>query len=171
MFKFLYSNIDWALGLNLDKGDLSLAQMCFRAFLIYIVVICLTLINKRFIQITTPFDAILRFTIGSLIATAIIGGFNFFSALLIVAFLIFLNLFFAVLSFYISTFQHILFGKSFILFQNGKINWSEMRRHFITKQYLFAAIRKNANLKDLQQVDLIVLENDGEISVVSKDKG
>jgi uncharacterized membrane protein YcaP (DUF421 family) len=107
----------------------------------------LTIFNKRFIQISTPFDVILRVAIGSLASTAIIGGMNFLSALAIISFLVILNLVFAALSFYSNTLENILFGNSYILYKEGDIKWKEMKRNFITKKHLLATIAKKWKLK------------------------
>lgn len=170
MLESMYSGINWALGLSLDRGDLSLVQMCLRAFLVYIAGIFLTIVNRRFIKISTPFDAIIRFTIGSLVATAIIGGVNFFSTIIIIGFLTFLNLLFAALSFYSSTFESLVSGTSEVIFEDGKIKWASMKKNFITKKHLLATIRKNSSLTDFKQIDSLIFENDGEISVIPKNK-
>ena len=57
----IYSGLDFALGISATKAEqLSLLQVCLRAFVVYVVLIAyVRLGKKRFLGEATAFDAIL----------------------------------------------------------------------------------------------------------------
>ena len=59
-------------------------------------------------------------------------------------------------------------GKSELLIYNGKLQEHNLKKSEITLEELEAAVREHG-VKDIQHVDLAILEVDGNISVISDD--
>ncbi len=59
-------------------------------------------------------------------------------------------------------------GKSLLLIYKGELNQTNLKKSEITLEELEAAVREHG-VKDIQHVDLAILEVDGNISVISDD--
>lgn len=148
--------------------QLTIGHMVGRTIIIYIFGIVLVLFDKRFIGLKTSFDVLLQITVGSIFANIITGNSAFFISMAAVIFLVLINWILAALSYYNKTLERWLKGSRLLLVDNGTIIWKNMRSNFISQEDLFEAIRMNANLLHLEDVEKAYLENDGEISVTPK---
>jgi uncharacterized membrane protein YcaP (DUF421 family) len=163
----IYQHIDWLFGLS--QIHISLLNMVARALLIYVLgIIILNLINKRFIGEKTPFDIILIFLIGSSLANAVTGNSPYFPTLGMVFCIILVNWLLSLFSFYNQTAEKILKGVPVTLYKNGKLHWKAMRLYHFTHDDLISEVRKDSGLLTLDEVQEIILENSGEISVIPK---
>lgn len=159
--------IDLNALLGLSLTQLSLKHMLARAFFAYVFGIVVILLNRRFIVALSPVDIVVKLMIGTALAGAIVGVSPYFETLAMVAFLVFLNWLLSLLSFYNSFINRFFSGKKEILFKDSHIIKSALRSNFITEEALMHAVRKRG-LKTLDQVEVIFVESNGEISVIPK---
>ncbi|PKN03777.1 hypothetical protein CVU75_00470 [Candidatus Dependentiae bacterium HGW-Dependentiae-1] len=162
---FLHSFFDTVLGLSLIK--ITLAHMLARAFLAYAFGIMLTMLNRHFIVERSSFDIIVKLIIGTSLSGAMLGLSPYFETMAMLAFLVFLNWLLSLLSFQFTCVDIVLSGKKQVLFENNKINFTTMRRNFITERDLLRALREKG-IKTLEQAEFVYIENDGDISVIKK---
>ena len=143
--------------------------MIMRGLFGYIFGIILTLINKHFTVDRSPFDIILKLTMGSLLAGAIVGASPYLETLGVIAVLVFSNWFLSFFAFYFPFIDRILSGDAYILYKNNKIQWEEMKNHYITEHDLKRALRRYS-LNSLEDADKIFFEKNGIITVIPQKK-
>jgi len=167
MFDALYHSIEQTLGLGVE--ELLLMHMVSRVLMVYVAgIFILNVINKRFIGENTPFDIILRFIIGSSLANAIVGSSPFWPTLGMVFFIVLLNWFLSLLSFYSRFIEKILKSEPHNLFHQGKFMWKAMKKYHVTQEDILSEVRKDSGLASLDDVAGVILEGSGEFSVIPK---
>ncbi len=167
MFEKIYNLFDIVLGLDLPRAELTWLNMGARAIIIYIVGILIVRIGTERVQgKPTTFDIMLLLILGSVISRAINGDSPFFATIGASFVLIFTHYFFSIITFYSSNIGTLLKGRPIILVKNGKIQWYNMRRSFISENDLLSALRLKGRVITPDQVKLAVLERNGEISVI-----
>jgi uncharacterized membrane protein YcaP (DUF421 family) len=163
----LYSYFDYLLGLT--NNSITLWHMILRILIIYIFgILILTSLNRRFLAEKTPFDIILRFVIGSSLASAITGGAPYLPTLGMVLFIICVHWVLSLLSLYNKQIDVLIKGRAVLLFKDGKYQTKAMMKHHFTIEDIKSEIRKETGIADVAQVDQVILENSGEISVIPK---
>jgi uncharacterized membrane protein YcaP (DUF421 family) len=155
--------------LGLDQTTLTLWHMTYRAFIVYIFGIILIRVNRKFLGMYSVANFILYVTLGSLLASAIIGSSPFFETLGIIIALMFGNWLLTLLMFHFKIIEHIVKGAPDLLVRDGKIQWRTMHHHHITKEELLDALHRNAHTSNLELVKMAYFENSGAISFVFKD--
>jgi uncharacterized membrane protein YcaP (DUF421 family) len=164
----MYDFINSIFGLEIPSSALTLGNLIARAFLIYTGGMFLLRIQSQFMGINTPFNFMLHFILGSLLANAIVGEGPFFAITSMCLFIAFLNWFIAVLCFYFPQAERVFKGESETLVKDGKIVWSNMRKNLITKDELMESVHKHTQRTTLGHVKRAYFENSGEITVIEK---
>ena len=164
-----YEAISALFGLGLSSESLGVVHLITRITFIYFAGIILFRINRQFMSIVTPFNYILNFTLGSVLAEAVTGTVPFFSVLIMVLFIMFLNFLISCMNYVSKPFEKFIKGWEETLVLDGKIQWSEMRKNLVTKDELMESLHLQTNCDDLSQVHKAIFENSGRISFVLKD--
>ena len=151
--------------------NLTVLQMCFRGFVIF----CLTLLmlrisGRRSFGVKTPLDLIISVLLGSVLSRAVVGASPFmpvvFCALLIVT----LHRIFSWIIIKNKTFRHLLEGKKILLFENGKFLEKNMNKALVDEEDVKQKIRTQTFQNDLENIEKIYMERNGDISVVKQKK-
>lgn len=165
-----YEAISSLFGLGLSSESLGAIHLITRITLIYFAGIILFRINRQFMSIVTPFNYILNFTLGSVLAEAVTGTVPFFAVLLMVLFILCLNFVISCINYISKPFEKFIKGWEETLVLDGKILWPEMRKNLVTKDELMEALHLQTNHADLSRVHKAIFENSGRISFVLKEK-
>jgi uncharacterized membrane protein YcaP (DUF421 family) len=148
---------------------LRLGQIMARAAVVYISTLGIIRLGKsRLLAGSTPVDGILTFVAGALLGTAILGKAPLSSALVAYATLVAIHWAFTAIAYWSRTWGWLIKGEEHVLVSNGVINWRSMRRSHISEADLREEMRLNANVNDLEVVELAVKERSGSVSVVKK---
>lgn len=124
--------------------------------------------NRPLTQLNA-FDFIVNVAIGSTLATVMLNkDVVLADGLLTFAMLIALQLVISYLSRRSSAFNKVIKSQSVLLFYNGQFLNDEMKKHLLTKDELLQAIRLKG-VGDLAKVKAIILETNGNFSVIEKD--
>lgn len=133
------------------------------------LIILLRLAGKRTLTKMNAFDFIMTFTIGSTLATTITSddttiseGLTALSVIILVQYAI------AWLEVRSEWFQHLIKAQPSVLFYEGEFQDKTMRYERITKVEVLAAMRLGG-LSDPSQARLVLLETNGQLSVIPKD--
>lgn len=167
MMSKIYPYLDSWFGLSI-KGFLSLEHLIWRILVIYIFGILMMRLQRQFMAINTPFNYILNFTLGSILASSVTGEAPFLPILGMTVFIFAVNYIVALLSYISPRFEHLIKGDRDLLVKDGQIQWKGMRRNLITKEELMEAIHENSCHRDLARVSRAYFENDGHISIIEK---
>ena len=159
----------WQLfGLHLSTTELKLVHLTVRAFFVYICGMFLVRLQSEIMSIDTPFNFMLNFILGSLLANAIVGEGSYFHILGMCFFIALLNLLIAIACYYSRTLEAFFKGRATLIVKDGKIIWKHMRKNFITKDELMEAVRRDIHSESLDDVKRAYCENDGQITIVKK---
>lgn len=143
-----------------------------RAVAIYVLVIVLIrLSGKRAVGQFTPFDLVLLILLGNAVQNGINGGDNSLTGAAIMATsLIGLNYGVAWMTSRSARAERIVEGAPVVIARDGKLFEKVLRRELISFSDFEEALRMN-NVEDVSEVELALLETNGSISVVPKNRG
>ncbi|MEO6155649.1 MAG: YetF domain-containing protein [Thermomonas sp.] len=146
-------------------------QFVLRAVVIYVLVMVLMrLSGKRAVGQFTPFDLVLVILLGNAVQNGINGGDNSLTGAVIMAStLIALNYLVADLTMRFRSVEKLIEGEAVVLGRNGKVFKHVLRRELVSEHDFEKALRKN-NVEDIADCEVVLLETNGEISVVLKQK-
>lgn len=147
-------------------------QFVLRGVAIYLLVMLLVRVSgKRAVGQFTPFDLILLILIGNAVQNGINGGDNSLTGAAIMATtLVALNYVVAFLTSRSRAAEKVVEGVPVVLARDGRLFAQVLRRELISEADFREALRMN-NLDDVEDVALALLETNGNISVVPKDRG
>jgi uncharacterized membrane protein YcaP (DUF421 family) len=155
--------------LGVDPKNFTVWQICLRAFITYFfTVFIIKFGHKRFMASTTPFDTVLGFILGSVVSRAINGQAAFFPTLAGSLLLVLLHWSTGWLAMRSKFVARAFKGESHVLYQNGRLNEREMRRHLISKEEIEQYMRQTANIDQWEEMKSATLERSGEIGIVKK---
>jgi uncharacterized membrane protein YcaP (DUF421 family) len=148
--------------------DLSFSWWEFiaRGLIVYsFLLIALRLTGRRQRGDIAPSDLVLLLILSNAVQNAMNGGDNsVLGGLILAATLISAHYFMAFLTYRWRWLERIVDGTPQVLIKNGVVNKAVLEREFITHHDLDLALR-TANVKDILNVKLAVLENNGHITV------
>ena len=142
-----------------------------RAVVIYVLVMLLVrLSGKRAVGQFTPFDLVVVILLGNAVQNGINGGDNSLTGAVIMATtLIGLNYLVAMLTSRFRFIEKIVEGQRVPLARDGKVLERVLRRELISQHDFEEALRMN-NVDAVEDVETAMLETNGHISVVPKEK-
>lgn len=146
-------------------------QFVLRAVVVYVLVMVLMRMSgKRAVGQFTPFDLVLVILLGNAVQNGINGGDNSLTGAVIMATtLIGLNYAVAFVTVRNRTFERFVEGEPVVLARHGKVFKKVLRRELVSEDDFDKALRKNS-IEDVADAEVVLLENNGEISVVKKQK-
>ncbi len=156
--------VDWQelFGLSLPVTELIIRGTAIYWFLFLIF----RFIVRRDIGAVGIADLLLLVIVADASQNAMAGEYRSVSdGMVLVATLIFWNLLLDWLSYRFTAFRRFAVATSLCLVKNGRLNRRNMRREFITEDELWSKLRQ-ADVTELAEVKLVMLEGDGEITVV-----
>lgn len=144
-------------------------ELVIRTAVVYVFLIALLrLTGKRQVGQLAPIDLILLLVLSNAVQNAMTGGDNsLLGGLIAAAVLVGLNFGLSALTFRNRRFENMIEGHPEIIVHNGKVLQVAMTRTKLTHRELNAAIRE-AGCASIDDVKLAVLENTGDISVISR---
>ena len=142
-----------------------------RGVAVYVLVMVLIRVSgKRAVGQFTPFDLILLILIGNAVQNGINGGDNSLTGAAIMATtLVALNYLVAFVTSRSRAAEKVVEGVPVVLARDGRLFRSVLRRELVSEDDFREALRMNG-VEDVTGVQLALLETNGSISVVPKDK-
>lgn len=141
-----------------------------RAIAVYIfIIVAIRLFGKKELAQLSVIDLVFILLISNAVQNAMVGPDSSLEGGLIAALALFItNYGLKKLLFKDKNLSHLLQGEPMILIYNGIPNMQNCNKAEITLEELEAAVREHGS-RDIQHVDLAMLEVDGNISVISED--
>jgi Predicted membrane protein len=164
-----YESLKQVLGLGLEPKDLTFVQIALRGVIVFVVsLVMVRFANKRFLSKMTAFDAILGFILASMLARAINGSAAFFPTLGGGFVLVAVHWVIAELSFRSDKFGNLVKGRSQTLVKDGKPDRDAMSSTKISEKDLLEEARLNGQVTRIEDIQLAIVERNGEVSVIPK---
>jgi uncharacterized membrane protein YcaP (DUF421 family) len=154
--------------------DLSLAQECARAVLIFFYgLVMLRLSGRRTFAQMSAVDLVISIIVGSNLSRAMTGGVPFWGTLASVAVLVALHLALAHAVARSPRLSKLVEGSPVVLAENGKIREDARLRCKISMCDLDESLREHGldGLDDIARTRKLVLEPSGKISVIKAERG
>ena len=156
-----------------DLFELSMPwwEFVLRAVAVYVVLLALIrLSGKRTMGQFTPFDMLLIVLLGTAVQNSLIGeDVSLLGGLLLAAVLIALNWCVALVTSRSARAERLIEGVPVVIARNGKLFERVLRRELISTDDFEEALRMN-NVEDVSEVEIALLETNGSISVVPKQR-
>lgn len=158
------------LGPDGQPKELTLVQVCLRAFLIFIIGLALVRIgDRRSLAEKTGFDTLFLILIGAVLARAVNGSAAFLTTVGCGLFLMIVHRVFSFIAFRSHAFGKLIKGQAALLVQDGEVDWRKMKKHLVSEHDLEEDLRLTASTNDLSTIECARLERSGDISFIKKD--
>ena len=144
-------------------------MMIIRGVMVYFVGVTLARFNKKLMGIRTPFNFLLFIMLGSIFAQAIIDGSSLIPILGTIVTLFSLNGFMTMLAYSSPSIESFMKGTPSVLVKDGEIQWSKMKKYFITEQELLNELHSQLHTQNLNKVAFAFLASDGSINFIAKE--
>ena len=147
-------------------------DIVLRGFAIYVfLLIIFRLCGKRSLAQITTFDFVLLLLISEAVQQGLIGNdFSVSNAFLLIVTLVGLDIGLSLWKHWSPTMERLLEGKPLIIVEHGKLLQERMRKERVDEADIMAAARESQGLERLEQIKYAVLERDGVISIIPKEK-
>jgi uncharacterized membrane protein YcaP (DUF421 family) len=146
-------------------------EFAARAAIVYaFLLVILRFTGRRQVGQLAPFDLVLLLVLSNTVQNAMNAGDNSVAAGLILATsIIALNSLLALLTWKSKRLESLVEGRPQVLVHNGKVDLRALARERLTHHELMAALRA-AGCTALDDVQFAILENNGRISVIPRDR-
>jgi uncharacterized membrane protein YcaP (DUF421 family) len=152
-----------------EGKDLEWYQMVDRAVVIFLIAIALIRISgRRSFGKGTPLDNTIVILLGATLSRALVGVSPFISTVIACLALVILHRLFAWMSVHNHGFGRWIKGERIVLYEKGQFNRANMRRGLVSERDIMEGVRLKALMDDLDKIETIWLERNGEISPVKK---
>ena|SRR5260221_1465972 len=152
-----------------EGKDLNIIQMSCRGIVVFLIALVLIRISgRRSFGIRAPLDNIIVISLGAILSRAIVGASPFWPVVITCFIIVILHRFLGWLISQNERFSEILEGNKILLFSNGHFNRDKIRKALLCEEEIMQGVRKSALTDDLDKIDKIYIERNGEISAVKK---
>jgi uncharacterized membrane protein YcaP (DUF421 family) len=160
---------DALLGLSAKQAhDLSIAQTCVRALIVYgVLVAYIRFGKKRFLSEATAFDAVLVIVIGSLSSRAVSGTAPFFASLAATWVFIAIHWVISYFSQSVPWLGRLVKGHNSVLVKDGRVDPDALAQAHMSSEDLAQDLRERG-VEQPNEVKEARLERSGNVSVIKK---
>jgi uncharacterized membrane protein YcaP (DUF421 family) len=145
--------------------------MTVRAIVIFFVTLLLIrFTGMRVFGIKTAFDTCIIIMLGAVLSRAVVGASPFIPTIVASAALVITHKIIARLSVNNQRISHMVKGKPLSIYKDGVLNEKNMKRCALSFGDIMEEIRLILNNNSLENIDEIIMERTGEISVIEKKK-
>lgn len=149
--------------------DLSILQMTCRTVLVFVIALILIRISgRRSFGLHTPLDNIITIILGAVMSRAIVGASDFLPVIASSIALVLIHRLFAYLTVHHPVFSKLVTGQKILLFKDGNFIQSNMDKAQVCQEDILQEVRKTALTENLESVEKIYIERNGEINSVKK---
>jgi uncharacterized membrane protein YcaP (DUF421 family) len=143
--------------------------MSARAVLIFFIALLFIRISgRRSFGLHSPFDSCTTVLLGAILSRAVSGSSPFVGIVSAAAVLVILHRGTALASVHWGWFEKAVSGSELLLVRDGKIDEDALNKALITHKDLDEAVRRKNGDEDLAKVEKVILERNGDLTVVPK---
>lgn len=151
--------------------ELSIAAMGVRAVFVFIAwLVIVRLADRRMLGQYSSFDTVLGVMIGAILGRTINGGARLWGSLTVVVVLVSFHWLIASVSHRWHFFGRLVKGEARELVVGGRIDEDRLRKSFLTENDLKEMLRLHGRIGEPSEASLAMLERNGQISVIPRDK-
>jgi uncharacterized membrane protein YcaP (DUF421 family) len=162
--------LPWMIGPDGQPNDLTILQLCLRAFIIFVLGLAMVRVgDRRSLSEKTGFDTLFLVLMGAVLARAINGSAAFLTTIGCAIFLMLVHRIFAFIACRSHGFGKLIKGNDVVLVSDGQIDWKAMKRHLVSKHDLEEDLRLSAQTEKISEIRAARLERSGDISFIEKE--
>jgi uncharacterized membrane protein YcaP (DUF421 family) len=149
--------------------DLNTLQMSCRGVVVFIIaLILIRLSGRRSFGVRTPLDNIILILLGAVLSRAVVGASAFIPVIVVCFVLVILHRLFGWIIAHSKSFTRLTEGDKILLFENGQFIKANVHKALVCTEDIMQGIRESALTEDLNQIDKIYMERNGQISAIKK---
>lgn len=154
-----------------EGKDLNTLQMVCRGIVIFITAwVLIRISGRRSFGMRAPFDNIIIILLGAVLSRAVVGASPFVATIVTCMVITLLHRVVGLLVARYERFSNIIEGRKIVLFKNNKFIKNNMDRALVCKEDIMQGVRKSALTDNLEKIEVVYMERNGEISPVKKDE-
>ena len=157
------------IGIFGEGKDLTTLQMCCRGVVVFFIALLLIrLAGRRSFGVHSPLDNIITIALGAVLSRAIVGASDFVPVIVCSTVIVLLHRLVGWLIARSSVIEKAVEGNKILLFENGNFIEANMRKALVCKEDILQGVRKSALTEDLEKIEKIYMEKNGEVSAIKK---
>ena len=152
-----------------EGKDLNALQMSSRGIVMFFVALILIRISgRRSFGVRTPLDNIITISLGAIMSRSVVGASDFVPVVVCCLAIVLLHRLFGWLIANSKTFGRVMEGNKIILFEQGGFLDDNLKKGLVCKEDVMQGVRKSALTEDMEEIDRVYMERNGEISSIKK---
>lgn len=152
-----------------EGKDLNALQMSSRGFVFFFIALVLIRISgRRSFGVRTPLDNIISISLGAIMSRAVVGASPFIPVMVCSFVIVLLHRLFGWLIAHSKRFGRWVEGQKIPLFCKGEFDHEQMKRALVCQEDIMQGVRKSALTEDMNKIDQVFMERNGDISAIKK---
>ena len=144
--------------------------MCCRGIVVFFIALLLIRISgRRSFGLRTPLDNIISIMLGAVLSRAVVGASAFLPVIATCTVIVLLHRLLGWLIAHNRIISRIIEGNKMTLYQDGHFISQSMDKALVCEEDVMQGVRKSALTENLDQVDKIYMERNGDISAIKKE--
>ena len=150
--------------------DLNVLQMSCRGIVIFFIALVLIRISgRRSFGMRSPLDNIIVITLGAVLSRAIVGVSPFLTVIITCFVIVLLHRVLGLLIVRNKRFSNLVEGNKILLFKDGQFIRKNINRALVGDEDIMQGIRETALTDNLDKIDKVYMERNGQISATRKE--
>ena len=146
-------------------------QMSTRAVLVFIIALILIRISgRRSFGLRMPFDNIIVVLLGAILSRIVVGASPFLPVVAACLIIALIHRLFGWLVVHYKSFRKLVEGDKILVFQKGRFIQKNLDKALACEEDIMQGIRKTVLTDNLEKIDRVYMECNGEISAIEKEK-
>lgn len=151
--------------------DLDPLQMSLRAIAVFVIALVMIRISgRRSFGQRSPFDSVVVILLGATLSRAIVGASPFIATVLASLVIVVCHRMLAWFCMRSHAFERLVGGVEREVYSDGAFNEHELRAALMTQSDVRESVRQKLGVRSLDEVAAAVLERNGEVSVIRKER-
>jgi uncharacterized membrane protein YcaP (DUF421 family) len=153
-----------------EDRQLDTLQMICRGIAVFFIAFVLIRISgRRSFGLRTPLDNVITILLGAILSRVVVGVSPFIPVVATCFVIVVLHRIFGwLVTKYHKTFGHWFEGSIILLYDKDKFKPDNMKRAMVSKEDMLQGIRKSALTEDMEDIEKVYMEKNGEISAIKK---
>ncbi len=149
--------------------DLNVLQMSCRGVIMFLVAwVLIRISGRRSFGLHMPLDNIITIMLGAVLSRALVGASDFLAVIVACTVIVLLHRGVAWLFVHSPRFSKFVEGEKMELFNAGEFIRTNMDKAQVCQEDIMQGVRKSALTNDLNKIEQIFIERNGEISSIKK---
>ena len=150
--------------------DLNSLQMSCRGVVVFVIAFLLIRISgRRSFGVHTPLDNIITIALGAVLSRAVVGASAFVPVIVTCTVIVLIHRYLGWLIVRNEKVGRFIEGNRILLFADNRFIEKNMGEALVCKEDVMQGVRKSALTEDLNKIDKIYMERNGQISAIKKD--